>query len=168
MYGENSRKQWVAYTKNRENPGYHYSGTTVTALEQKIENPNVRLAIQNKKSSIAQDASGSRLVVPIQLRGQVIGVLNIEYPGKRSWNEDEIDITRSIAERVSLAVENARLLQDAQERATKERVIGAISAKLSTSNNMDNIFQTAAQELGQVMPDAEVTVQFLPEQAFEN
>lgn len=163
LYGESVRKQWVAYAKERDNAGYRFSGTTITPLKEKIDNPNARVAIQIKAPSFSHDTTGSKLAVPIQIRGQVIGLLNIEYPGKRDWEQDEIDITRSIAERVSLAIENARLLQDAQSRATKERVIGDIASKLSASNNMENIFQTAAQELGLVMPDAEVVVQFLPE-----
>jgi GAF domain-containing protein len=133
-----------------------------------VENANIRLAIQNKSTSIAQDSSGSKLAVPIQLRGQVIGILNIEYPGLRTWEQDEIDITKSIAERVSLAIENARLLQDAQNRAAKERVIGDIATKLSSTNSFDRIFQTAAEELGLVIPDAEVIVQLLPEQEYDD
>jgi len=167
LYGESVRKQWVAYSRGRDNAGYQFSGTTTSPLNQKVENPNTRQAIHTRTPSISQESSGSSLAVPIQLRGQVIGLLNIEYPGKRTWDQDEIDITRSIAERVSLTIENARLLQDAQNRASKERVIGDIAAKLSSSNTMDNIFQTAAQELGLVMPDAEVIVQFLPEQSFD-
>jgi GAF domain-containing protein len=163
LYGETVHKQWVAYTLDRDNIGYRYSGTSIHPLEQRVENSNIRLAIQNKASRFTQETTGSKLAVPIQLRGQVIGVLNIEYQGKRTWNQDEIDITKSIAERVSLAIENARLLQDAQSRAAKERVIGDIASKLSSSNNMDIIFQTAAKELGLVIPDAEVIVQFLSE-----
>lgn len=167
LYNETVGKQWVAYTGERDNIGYQFTGTSVNPLDQKVENANIRLAIQNKAPSTAQETTGSRLAVPIQLRGQVIGILNIEYPGKRIWDLDEIDITKSIAERVALAIENARLLKDAQNRAAKERIIGGIAAKLSSSNNMDRIFQTAAEELGLVMPDAEIVVQFLAGQDTE-
>jgi len=168
LYGDSVRKQWVAYTRERDNAGYRYSGTTVKPLLQKAEGPNISQAVLSKVPSTNQENTRSQLAVPIQLRGQVIGILNIEFPGKRNWDQDEIDITQSIADRVALAIENARLLQDAQSRAAKERVIGDIAAKLSTSNNMDSIFQTAAQELGLVMPDAEVVVQFLPDQNYDD
>ena len=56
--------------------------------------------------------------MPIRLHGQIIGNLKLSRTEeKRPWAEDELAITQATAERVALAIENARLLEDAQRRA---------------------------------------------------
>jgi GAF domain-containing protein len=79
----------------------------------------------------------------------------------RKWDEDEIALAQATAERTALAIENARLLQEAQKRASKEQTIGQISAKISTLVNLDNILQTTLQELGSTLSGTDVAIQFL-------
>ena len=99
--------------------------------------------------------------IPILLRGEVIGSMNISaaHPSAE-LTEDEIAIAEATADRLALAVESARLLDEAQRRAAKERTIGEISAKLGSSVNIENILLTAVQELGLALPNAEIALQF--------
>ena len=60
---------------------------------------------------------------------------------------------------MALALENARLLEDSQRRASKERVIGEVTTKISQSINLRNVLQTAVEELGRVMPGSDVVIQ---------
>ncbi|HNO30432.1 MAG TPA: hypothetical protein PKI78_01505, partial [Anaerolineales bacterium] len=79
----------------------------------------------------------------------------------REWSEDEIALAQATAERTALAIENARLLQEAQKRASKEKTIGQISAKIGSLVNLDNIIQSTVQELGNTLPGTDVAIQFL-------
>ncbi|MCK7516907.1 MAG: hypothetical protein MZV64_03870 [Ignavibacteriales bacterium] len=76
-------------------------------------------------------------------------------------------MVQAAAERASLALESARLLREAQKRAAKERVIGEISAKIGSLNNIESILQTAIQELGNTLPGTEIAVQFKKNQETE-
>jgi hypothetical protein len=69
-------------------------------------------------------------------------------------------MVQAAAERTSLALESARLLQEAQKRAAKERVIGEISAKIGSSSNLESILQTAIHELGNTLPGIDIAIQF--------
>lgn len=133
-------------------------------------NGNVE-AIKAVEDSVAKSTTGhlgkkngsgpELLTIPINVRGKSLGVLSIRHPGRgRSWSEPEIRVYQAIVDRISFALENARLYQDAQRRASKERVIGEIATKVSGSVNMDNILQTAVEELGRVLPGSEVVIQF--------
>jgi len=62
------------------------------------------------------------------------------------------------ARRLGTALENVQLLEDSIRRANKERQIGEITAKIGASINMRNILQTAAEELGRVLPGSDVTI----------
>jgi GAF domain-containing protein len=101
------------------------------------------------------------VAVPVKLRGEVIGVLHVEAndPSK-TWQEDEISLLEAVAERAALAMENARLFQDARRRAAKEQAISEASAKIGSALNLENILQTTAAELGRVLGGAEVLIQF--------
>ena len=103
------------------------------------------------------------ITVPIKLRGEVIGVLDVRVPQKRTWSTDEVDIASAVAERVALAVENASLLEDSQRRAVKERTISEITSKISSSINLRNVLQTAVEELGHALPGSDVIIQIQPE-----
>jgi len=99
-----------------------------------------RLALEKETASIA---------IPIRLRGQTIGVLDVRSKkGERQWKQDEITMLEAAAERAALALENARLVESAQRRAARERAIGDISTKIGAVSNLESILQTAVEELG--------------------
>jgi GAF domain-containing protein len=101
---------------------------------------------------------------PIALRGQQIGVLSLKRKsGDSAWTEGEQEMASKIASQVALAIENARLLEDSQLRASRERTIGEVSTRITSSINIENILRTTVQELGRMVPDSEVVVQLQEE-----
>ena len=64
------------------------------------------------------------------------------------------------ADRLSTALENVRLLEDSLQRATKERLISEITAKISSSISVRNVLQTAVEELGRALPGSDVSIRF--------
>ncbi|PKN91328.1 MAG: hypothetical protein CVU44_19630 [Chloroflexi bacterium HGW-Chloroflexi-6] len=99
------------------------------------------------------------LELPIVIRGESLGNLKIKSKKQQPWNEQEIRIFQSIVDRVGFALENARLFRNAQRLVSKEQLIGEITDKISRSVNLDNILQTAVEELGHVISDSEVTIE---------
>ena len=60
-----------------------------------------------------------------------------------------ISTFEEIASRLSLVLENTRLLHEAQQRAERERMISEITSQVRASTNVDVILQTAIQELAE-------------------
>jgi GAF domain-containing protein len=136
---------WKKYSSEHEIKGYSFRGLKAEPIEG------------NTNSLDETDA----IRVPIRLRGQVIGNLKLAHSDEASpWTDDELALTRATAERVALALESARLLEDSQRRASKERIIGEVTAKISQSINLQNILQTAVEELGRVIPGSDIVIQF--------
>ncbi|OGO34130.1 MAG: hypothetical protein A2Z03_05275 [Chloroflexi bacterium RBG_16_56_8] len=133
-------------------------------LETVMETDEIRQAMNQGSVLMVKpknDEEQPSIVVPIKLRGQVIGVMNIKAPShNREWTRDEILLTEAVSERLALALENARLIQDSQRRAAKEQAIGEITAKIGASINMRNVLQTAVEELGRALPGSEVVIRF--------
>ena len=59
----------------------------------------------------AEEGIKSILSVPINLKGNIIGVMRIYTSNPRDFSEDEITFISSLAEQAALAMENARLYQ---------------------------------------------------------
>lgn len=143
-----SEQQWSRYLTGDSAAGYHFDGVTAQAAEPDFQTPPNNIAI------------------PIILRGVQIGTLKLSAPDPdRIWEPNELAMAQATAERTALAIETARLLQDAQKRAAKERTIGQISAKIGSLVNIDNIVQTTIQELGATLPGADVAIQFISGQS---
>ncbi len=87
--------------------------------------------------------------------------MNIKAPVKnRKWSNDEVNLAEVISERLSIALENARLIQESQRQAIKEQTISEVTGKIGASINLKNVLQTAVEELGRALPGSEVMIQF--------
>jgi GAF domain-containing protein/HAMP domain-containing protein len=153
---------WQQYTKDKSLVGIHHTGARASLLYEKNgkeKEEDVWDTEQGKTS-----ARGSFLSLPIELRGEVIGAVDVRSPDNRPWDQDELDIVTAIIERAAIAMENARLLEESQRLASKEAKIGAVTAKISSSINMQNVLQTAVEELGRALPGSEVVIQFQADQ----
>jgi GAF domain-containing protein/HAMP domain-containing protein len=103
-----------------------------------------------------------KLKIPITLHNQKIGEIKVKRKdGADNWNPREQAMLEEIATQVGLALENARLLDDAQQRAGRERAIGEISARIGSAHDVEAILRVTAQEIGKAISDSEVTVQIL-------
>ena len=122
--------------------------TATGALAFIYENPGVQ----------ATDSSGQKLQIPIRLRDQVIGQLEIEKD-TQEYSDDEIELVESISSQTAVALESARLLQESQRKASQEEKIVELTSKFSQAFNIDDILQTAVKELGQLPSISEVSIQ---------
>jgi GAF domain-containing protein len=145
LTSENTLRVWRERL-GRQSIGYAYSSLGVQPLS------NVRPADGEKGEHVIK--------FPIALRGQQIGVLSLKRKSRDSgWTEGEQEMASKIATQIALAIENARLLEDSQTRASRERMIGDVSTRITSSINIENILRTTVQELGLMVPDSEVVVQ---------
>ena len=143
---------WKAYEKSIQTRGYFYDGIKSEPLKEPRE---------SKRGNNA-------LLIPVELRGQTIGrfKLNLSDPA-REWTEDELAMIKATADRVALALESARLLDEAQKRATREAFLSDVATKLSASFQLDSILRDTVQELGQTLKNSTVTFQLIDPESVE-
>lgn len=157
------QEKWSRVLKTSKQLGYHYSITGATPLEAPLKLPAIQKALHAGAPVQEIEADGSAvLAIPLKLRGESIGVLNVRIPGRRRWDQDEVDVAQAVADRVALAIENARLLDETTRRSKQDRIIADLTAKLGSSMQMDSILQTAAEEISKIVQDSEVLIQLQP------
>lgn len=152
-----TRAGWQEFTKGKKLLGIRHSGARATMLYAKR---NGKEDAAPSEDETPAKPRGSSITLPIKLRGELIGTVEVRAPGNRRWDQDEMDIVSAIIDRAALALENARFLEESQKRAAKERTIGEISAKISARSTIEDLIKTAALELSRSLPGAEVAIQF--------
>lgn len=156
------RDSWRILQTREDYVGYLMSENTLKPLNRPFTSTQIERAVA-KKESVAESGKTATLAVPIRLRDEVIGVIDIHTTEEHIWDPDEVDITQAVAERLSLALETSLLLQTTQRRAQIERATSEISGKISASTQFDSILRTAAEELSRILGGSEVLVQIQPE-----
>jgi GAF domain-containing protein len=147
LFEKYTQQEWSAFARQVKQMGFVFDGKQVLPLEKTARRDATKTVTQTGGLSLEKETDS--IGIPIRLRGQTIGVLDIRSKkGPRQWKQDEISILEAAAERAALALENARLVQSAQRRAARERAIGDISAKIGSVSNLESILQTAVEELG--------------------
>ena len=165
VYDEFTRAEWSRTISKAEQPGFRYRIGRIEMLEKALDLPEVVSAVQTGRAE-PDPANGSaekrtQVAIPVKIRGEVIGVIHVESnDSSKSWREDEIQLVEAVAERAALAMENARLFQDARRRAAKEQAISKASARISSAINIENILHATAEELERVLGGSDVLIRF--------
>jgi GAF domain-containing protein/HAMP domain-containing protein len=153
--------------------GYEYDGFQIQAVPQNLS-PELMHQLENGKPVIlkedtAANGNGGKstqnvLMVPLLLSGQVIGVIGLERDNTSvDWTNEEISIAEAAANRAAITLENARLLEESQRRAIKERSISESTSRISSALSIENILSITAEELERVIGDSGVVLQIKPD-----
>ncbi|HJR81168.1 MAG TPA: GAF domain-containing protein [Anaerolineales bacterium] len=139
------KQEWHNFANQSRHAGFLFDGKQAIPLDSELRRGQTKAV--SETGSLSLDKAS--VAVPIKLRGQTIGVLDVRSKkGKREWTQDEISLLEAAAERAALALENARLVESAQRRASRERAISEITTRIGAVTHVESILQTAVEELG--------------------
>jgi GAF domain-containing protein len=159
MFEKYTQQEWSNFARQVKPNGFRFDGKQVLPLDNHSRREPIKAVIQT--GSLSLEKASATIAIPIKLRGQTIGVLDVRSKkGQRHWKTEEIAMLEAAAERAALALENARLVESAQRRAARERAIGDISTRIGAVGSLESILQTAVEELGRKIGGAtEVTLE---------
>ena len=122
------------------------------------------LGIQQVAREYPPETGAEKLHVPIVLHNRKIGEIKVKRKEEAErWEPHEQAMLTEIASQVALALENARLFDEARKRAERERSISEIAARIDSAHDVEAILRITAQEIGRAIGDSEVIVQIRPE-----
>ena len=147
-----TREAWGRLHIEQNLLGYRYNLTGASPLEKLVE-----LSESGNGQEHGNQAETTQVVVPIALRGEIIGKLAVQSP-TGTLSQDQIDIIEAVAERVALSAENARLFEETTRRAERERLVSDITGKIRSVTDPQSMIQTAMDELRKVLGASRVEV----------
>jgi len=157
-----TQKSWEFHLKTtRKRYAYRYIHSTT--IQGAIVHPASEQALNSGAivQSTCADQTGqpsALLAVPIKLHGQTLGVFNIRVSGAQISPELS-ELVENTVNRLAISLENARLLENIQNRAERERLVGEIASKVRSATDVESILRTTAAELGRSLGVTEVIVQ---------
>lgn len=161
IYGKYTREAWIRLKNRRPDAhgeavtDYRYRGLMVEKSE--ITNPEAEEALKTGHT-VTVEQPQSALAIPLKLRGETIGVVNLRFEGN-GIPVEMVNTYEEIANRLVLVLENARLLQDAQLLARREQQINAISTRIRSSATTDSILRNTVRELGNALGASRTFIQ---------
>lgn len=103
--------------------------------------------------------SMKRLSLPIQVRGQTVGQFDLDRVGDGSdWTEDDREFAWALINEVGQTIETARLLEETERLAVRDRLINEINSRVRRTVDMDSILKTTVDELGRSLGAVRVFV----------
>jgi len=103
----------------------------------------------------------SLLVVPLILSQRRIGILNVDSERLDAFNEDNERLLMTLGTQAAIAIENARLYEDEQERRHIAETLRQTSTVLSSTLELDEVLGLILQQLRQVVPYDSASIQRL-------
>jgi GAF domain-containing protein len=155
-------KTWSTHLRSTHRRyAYQYKHAQVQNLS--IQDSTVQAGSPEiEKTIITPDPDPARaetmIRVPIKLRNQPIGVVNLRVTNSRPTPE-LVELIENAVSRLAIALENVRLVEELQLRAERERVVGDIASKVRSATDVETILRTAAYEIGRSLGVSEVVVQ---------
>jgi GAF domain-containing protein/HAMP domain-containing protein len=139
LYSQQVRQAWEKRLDQRLGErGQHFS------YRASSEENSSQSALTN-----AQDEEGRRLEEPIVLRGVRLGTLELRRaPGQGEWLPEERQLAQEAVRQMALSIENARLLEEVQQRAYRERMVGEIAAQAQGSLDLEGVMRTTVEQVG--------------------
>ena len=90
-----TREAWGHLPAEHNLIGYRYNITGAAPLNEPIN-----FSDPDKSKSQSKPMETSQVSVPIELRGETIGILVVQSPSVAGLNQDQIDLIKAVAERV--------------------------------------------------------------------
>lgn len=93
----------------------------------------------------------SLLSVPLLSRGISIGVLSITNLTDRPFVDADAEMLSLFADHAAVAIENGRLFQQAQSQITEMEILNRVSAVVSASLNVSQVYRAIHAEIARIM-----------------
>jgi GAF domain-containing protein len=105
--------------------------------------------VQTGQRVVEVNAKEAVLSVPLRVRDQVIGVLDLRKPSSaETWTDEERLLIETLADQLGAALESARLYQDTRRRAAREQLVGEVTGRIRETLDLNAVLQTAVREMG--------------------
>lgn len=157
-----SRQAWVDYLGRSATPDrvtvdadqLDFSGEWTPAMEE---------AVRRRRPISSPDRA--RTAVPIELRGEVIGAIEVETEAAHA---ESIELLQAVAQRLAVSLDNARLIEEVQAASVQEQRVSEVVARFPATSSIDELLQVSLAGLAETFGAETATIRLLnPNEAAE-
>jgi len=160
-YGELSARAWREMAQRGSGLRRRYDPQGILPAENGEWPEAMRRAMVEAKPVVA--GVERAVAIPVKVRGQIIGVLDARKPAAAGeWTEEERVLLETLTDQLAAALDSARLYQETERRAARERLVGEVTTRMRQTLDVDLVLRTAAQEMRQALGLSEMTIRLTP------
>ncbi len=156
VYRQYIRQAWHRLPKEQKLAAILYSADGI----RQIATPSDWQRIHQERRKRAANGQTQERTVSLEIRGETIGTLSVQLPADKALTPEQEALIQAVAERVTIAAENARLFDETARRAERERLVSDITTKIRNTNDPERMVEVALAELKAALGATQV--QLLP------
>lgn len=142
-----TRSAWQAYQReSRATTGVTLEHDRVTPVSEWTESL-IRAGEEGRV--VEADDTHKSVAVPVMLRGEVIGAIEVE-PGAET-SQETVEMVQAVANRLALSLENARLYEATLQAAAQEQRINDIAGRFQSVATVDELLRVTLAELSETL-----------------
>jgi GAF domain-containing protein len=91
----------------------------------------------------------SEMVMPLRVRGQIIGALTIQSTAAHEFTPEMVSIFQSMSDQLASAIDGASLLAQTEARARRQQHLNEVSAQLHQTADVERIIRIGMEALSE-------------------
>ena len=123
---------------------------------------DIRQAVERGEITSERRDDQQVVHVPITLRDQIIGAFTFNLPRDRAIGERQLEMLRTVANRLGVALESNRLLEQTQAQALRERRASEIGSVLLSATDVETVLDLAASNFNEALGAVQTRVYLDP------
>lgn len=144
---------WTSYIQGRNQLafGFNMLGRNL-ALTQATDLPEHLQEAMLRGEVVVERREHEQVInLPIKRYNDVLGAMSFTLPANQPLTERQINLASTVANRLAVALENARLVEQSRSQAARERKAGEVSSQLLGHQEISVLLDAAAQSFNEAL-----------------
>lgn len=150
---------WQGYLSGRGEETVGFDWEAGELHERHVWSSGLSAVMGTREMSLRREGDRQVLALPIVLRDTALGAVELSGDGV-NWDQNAQELAQEVVNRLAIALDSARLFEDSQRLAERERLMNEVTARLQGASDMPGMLALAAQEIRQALKARAVTVRF--------
>ena len=140
---------WQDFIRARQDVAFSYAGVDHPLVSGAEWTPGLAEAMELDRVVQEETPDGTLVSLPLRVRGQVIGALEFDLPGKP--DEADLALLQQVTERLGISLDSMRSYEQAREYAAQQERVSDISARYQQVNTVDDLLRITLDELSDTL-----------------
>ncbi len=112
-----------------------------------------------------KDRNISVLACPITINGRTVGVVSVQNYAEYAFDENDQRLLTTLSHSMSVALENARLFAETEQRAAELQIINSVQEGLSSKLDIQAIYDLVGDKIREIFHNADAEIRILDPKA---
>jgi PAS domain S-box-containing protein len=138
--------------KRRQEAGIGLTGHIIRTRQPVLIKENVLQFLKEIGGEPSGELARSWLGVPMIATGRVVGVMAVQsYEEEGAFDSEQLDLLFTIANQAAIAIENARLFEEARQRATQLEATAELGRHITSILDLDELLSQVVELIHHIL-----------------